>query len=128
MTGRLDATSSQWHDVAAMTAQAKTIDAAGAAERERVLAALRQQAPKMRALGIARLSLFGSMARGEIDPRSDVDLLVELDPKSHFSLFELVDLQDDLRALLGRPAHFAFASKLRPWLREEILDEAIPVY
>jgi predicted nucleotidyltransferase len=97
-------------------------------ERERVLAALRQQAPKLRGLSITRLSLFGSMARGDTDPKSDIDLLVELDPRSHFSLFELVDLQDDLETLLGRPAHIAFAAKLRPWLRDEISQEAIPIY
>jgi predicted nucleotidyltransferase len=111
-----------------MVAQAKTIPAAGAAERARVVMALRQQAPKLRGLGSTRLSLFGSMARGDTDPNSDIDLLVELDPQSHFSLFELVDLQDDLQDLLGRPAHVAFASKLRPWLRDEILQEAIPIY
>jgi predicted nucleotidyltransferase len=111
-----------------MAARAKTIPAAGAAERERVVTALRHQAPTLRGLGITSLSLFGSIARGDTDPNSDIDLLVELDPQSHFSLFELVDLQDDLRALLGRPAHIAFASKLRPWLRAEILQEAIPIY
>jgi predicted nucleotidyltransferase len=111
-----------------MAAQAKTIPAAGAAERERVVTALRQQAPKLRGLGITRLSLFGSMARGDTDPNSDIDLLLDLDPQSHFSLFELVDLQDDLQDLLGRPAHIAFASKLRPWLRHEILQEAVPIY
>jgi predicted nucleotidyltransferase len=111
-----------------MAVQAKTIPAAGAAERERVLTVLRQQAPKLRGLGIARLSLFGSMARGDTDPDSDIDLLVELDPPSHFSLFELVDLQEDLQSILGRRAHIAFASKLRPWLRDEVLQEAIPIY
>ena len=111
-----------------MTAQAKTIPPTGVAERERVLALLRRRASRLRGLGITRLSLFGSMARGEVGPKSDVDLLVEIDPESHFSLFELLDLQDDLLALLGRPAHFAFASKLRPWLREEILEEAISIY
>jgi uncharacterized protein len=111
-----------------MAAQAKTIPAAGAAERERVVTALRQQAPKLRRLGITRLSMFGSMARGDTDPNSDIDLLVELDSQSHFSLFELVDLQDDLQDLLGRPAHIAFVPKLRPWLRDEILQEAIPIY
>jgi uncharacterized protein len=74
-----------------MTVHTKMIDAAGPVERERVLAALRQEVPRLRGLGITRLSLFGSMARGEIDSRSDVDLLVEIDPASHFSLFELVD-------------------------------------
>jgi len=54
--------------------------------------------------------------------------LIEVDPTSHFSLFDLVDLQDDLHALLGRPTHFAFTSKLRPWLRQEVLAEAIPIF
>jgi predicted nucleotidyltransferase len=111
-----------------VTAKAKTIPTPGIAERERVVAVLREQIPKLRRLGIARLRLFGSIARGEVGPKSDVDLLVEIDPESHFSLFELVDLEDDLLSLLGRPAHFAFASKLRPWLREEILEEAISIY
>ena len=111
-----------------MTAPAEIFHTAAVAERERVLTALRQQIPKLRGLGITRLSLFGSVARGETDSKSDIDLLVELDPQSHFSLFELVDLRDELQAFLGRPAHIAFASKLRPWLREEILREAIPIY
>ena len=97
-------------------------------ERERVLAQLRAQAPHLRARGIRRLSLFGSMARADAGSESDVDLLIEVDPTGHFSLFDLVDLQDDLHALLGRRAHFAFASKLRPWLRQEILAEAISIF
>ena len=111
-----------------VTAQATPTHSTGVAERELAIAALRQSAPKLRALGIARLSLFGSMARGEVGSKSDIDLLVEVDPESHFTLFELLDLQDDLKALLGRPAHFAFASKLRPWLRDEIREEAISIY
>ena len=111
-----------------MTTQEKAIGTSAAAERERVLDTLRQQVSRLRALGITHLSLFGSVAHGEVGPRSDVDLLVELDPESRFTLFELLDLQEDLQARLGRPAHFAFASKLRPWLREQILAEAISIY
>jgi hypothetical protein len=110
-----------------MAAEIKTLDR-GLAERERILAHLRAQAPRLRARGIRRLSLFGSMARAEARSKSDVDLLIEVDSTSHFSLFDLVDLQDDLRTSLGRHTHFAFASKLRPWLRQEILAEAIPIF
>jgi len=98
------------------------------AERERVLAQLRAEAPRLRALGITHLSLFGSIARGKAGPGSDVDLLIEVDPDSHFSLFEVVDLQDELGAALGRPIHVAFASPMRPWLRAEILAEAIAIF
>ena len=97
-------------------------------ERARIVAQLREQAPRLRARGISRLSLFGSIARGEARAKSDLDLLIEVDPHSHFSLFDLVDLQDELNPLLGRHAHFAFAAKLRPWLRREILAEAISIF
>jgi len=110
-----------------MAAKTKTLER-GLAERERVLARLWAEAPRLRARGIRRLSLFGSIARAEAGSESDVDLLIEVDPASHFSLFDLVDLQDDLHTQLGRPMHFAFASKLRPWLRQEILAEAIAIF
>ena len=67
-----------------------------AAECERILAHLRAQAPRLRARGIRRLSLFGSIARAEARSKSDVDLLLEVDPASHFSVFDLVELRDDL--------------------------------
>jgi predicted nucleotidyltransferase len=115
---------------AAMSSPPRTAPPEAAAlERDRVLALLRAHAAAIRARGITRLALFGSVARGEAEPGSDVDLLIEeLDRARHLTLFDLVDLQDELRALLGRPAHFAFASKLRPWLREEIGKEAVPVF
>lgn len=97
------------------------------AERERVVEELRQAAPRLCARGVTHLSLFGSIAHGDAGPESDVDLLIEVDPSSHFSLFDLVDLQDDLLERLARPTHFAFAVKLRPWLREEIRTEAISI-
>jgi predicted nucleotidyltransferase len=68
------------------------------------------------------------MARGEAGCESDVDLLIEIDPRSHFSLFDVVDLQEGLSDALRRRVHVAFGSKMRPWLREEILEEAISVW
>ena len=62
-----------------MTTDAATIDRLGLAERERVLALLRTREPELRALGVSLLRLYGSMARGEAGPESDVDLMAELD-------------------------------------------------
>ena len=101
---------------------------APAAERDQVVARLHELAPRLRARGIRHLSLFGSMARGEAEPGSDIDLLIEIDRESRFSLFDVVDLQDELEAIFGRPTHFAFASAMRPWLREEIRAEAIAIF
>jgi uncharacterized protein len=98
------------------------------AERERVLRALHEEAPRLRARGITRLSLFGSMARGEAGPKSDIDLLIETDPEARVGFFDLFDLQEELETRLGRSVQFAFGSAMRPWLREWIEDERIEIF
>ena len=67
-----------------------------------VLAILREHEPELRAGGIKRLSLFGSVARGEEGPESDVDLAVELDPEAHIGLARLVGLEQRIAELVGR--------------------------
>lgn len=54
-----------------------------------------------RKYGVKKLSLFGSAARGELRPDSDVDLMVEFKPSSTTTSFDLIDLQDELSALFG---------------------------
>ena len=51
---------------------------------------------------IAELALFGSVLRDDFRPDSDVDVLVRFLPDSHISLFDLVDIEDDLTRMLGR--------------------------
>ena len=58
------------------------------------------------------LGVFGSVARGEERPASDLDFLVEFEPGS--SLFDLVRLQEDLRALLGHPVDVVSLGGLLP--------------
>lgn len=111
----------------AMASDVKTLDAA-LAERECALRILHQEAPRLRARGITRLSLFGSMARAEAGSKSDIDLLIEVDPESHFGLSDLLDLQEELGDLLGRRINFAFASEMRPWLRDWIEEDRIGIF
>jgi predicted nucleotidyltransferase len=59
----------------------------------------------------SRVRLFGSAARGEDGPDSDIDLLVDFDEDS--SLFDLVRLSRDLEALLGRPVDVVSVGGLR---------------
>jgi predicted nucleotidyltransferase len=113
---------------AAMASEAKTVVAGALAERERVLRILREQAPTLRARGIASLSLFGSMARAEAGPKSDVDLLIETDPAARLGFFELCDLRRELEAHVRRPVNFAFGSEMRPWLREWLEDDRIGIF
>ena len=54
-----------------------------------------------RKYGVKKLSLFGSAARGELRPDSDVDLMVEFKPESRTTSFDLIDMQDELSALFA---------------------------
>jgi uncharacterized protein len=112
-----------------MAAEAKTIDSRAPAERARVPGILREHEGELRAQGVARLRLFGSMARGEAGPDSDVDLIAEIGRSLSFSLLDLVGLQDYLRNLLGRKVEVGTTvSKMRPRMRQRFEAEAIEVF
>jgi uncharacterized protein len=112
----------------AMAAAVDTTTAAALEERERVLRVLRGQERELRARGLTRLALFGSTARGDRGPESDVDLLIEVDAARRFGLFAFLDLKNDLAALLGRPVDLAFPDAMRPRLRAAVLEDAVEVF
>lgn len=97
-------------------------------ERERIIAALKAHEPSLRARGVVALALFGSVARGEVRRGSDVDILVEIEPECPFSLIDLASLKHDLSDLLGRPADVTIGSDLRPFLRDAILADRLPIF
>lgn len=71
---------------------------------------------------IRKLSLFGSVLRGDFRPDSDVDVLVEFSPEADHSLFDFVDMQDELAGLLGRKVDLVERKGIRnPFRRYEIL-------
>jgi len=78
-----------------------------------------------RAHGARNLQLFGSVARGEERPDSDLDLLVEMEPGR--SLLDHIALKQDLEDLLGRDIDVVTEQSLHPRLRDRVLREAIPL-
>lgn len=72
-----------------------------------------------------RIRVFGSVARGDDHPDSDIDLLVDFAPEA--SLLDLVGLQQDAEALLGRRVDVVTPDGVSPFLRERILLEARPL-
>lgn len=75
--------------------------------------------------GARNLRVFGSVARGESDERSDIDLLVDMEPGR--SLFDLGGLVMDLRSLLGRSVDVVTERGLRERIRERVMRDAIPL-
>ena len=78
-----------------------------------------------RNFGARSVRLFGSLARGEADAASDIDLLVELEPGR--SLLDLGGMQFELEALLGRHVDVVTERGLRPRIRDRVLREAVPL-
>ncbi|MDP9355911.1 MAG: nucleotidyltransferase family protein [Chloroflexota bacterium] len=81
---------------------------------------------------VRELSLFGSALRDDFRPDSDLDLLVEFEPTAGWSLFDLVDMQDELGALMGRSVDLIERPAIEGsynWIRRrEILGTARPIY
>ena len=75
--------------------------------------------------GAANVRVFGSVARGEATPESDVDLLVEWEPGR--SLLDHAGLVLDLQDLLGAPVEVGTERSLHWYVRERILAEAVPL-
>lgn len=75
--------------------------------------------------GAHNIRVFGSVARGQSDPRSDIDFLVDLDPGR--SLLDLGGLQRDLEKLLAAPVDVVSARGLRERVRERVLRDAVPL-
>ncbi len=75
--------------------------------------------------GAQDVRLFGSFARGEAQEKSDVDFLVRVGPKT--SSWFPAGLILDLEGLLGRKVDVVTESSLHPLLREEVLEEALPL-
>ncbi|MBC8204068.1 nucleotidyltransferase family protein [bacterium] len=74
---------------------------------------------------VKNLRIFGSVARGEDDEESDIDLLASF-PEG-FTLFDLVDLVKEIEELLGCKVDIASERGLKERVRARILNEAIPI-
>ncbi len=77
---------------------------------------------------VRELAVFGSAARGEMRPDSDIDMLVEFFPEAQVDLVDHAGLMLELSSLLGRRVDLVSKRGLKPLIRESILDEARLVY
>jgi predicted nucleotidyltransferase len=73
--------------------------------------------------GARNVQVFGSIARGEARPDSDVDILIQLDPGR--SLLDLIAIKQDLEDLLGCSVDVVTEAALSPYIRDQVLKEAV---
>lgn len=94
-----------------------------ALSRNSVLTTLKDHQPELAKFGVERIALFGSVVRNEATQESDVDLLVEFNRP--IGLFEFIELQIYLEALLGTSVDLVTPDALRDEMRDEILSETV---
>jgi predicted nucleotidyltransferase len=73
--------------------------------------------------GARNVRVFGSLARGEARPDSDIDILVNLD--SGRSLLDIIALKQDLEDLLGCEVDVVTEEAISPYIREQVLKETV---
>jgi uncharacterized protein len=100
----------------------------GLMRRNEVLSALKQAEPALRARGVAALYIFGSHARDEARPDSDVDVFIDKDKSRKFGFDEFMDVYFLLQERLGAGVDYGTREGLHPVLRPAIERDAIRVF
>ncbi len=77
---------------------------------------------------IKRLSLFGSALRTDFGPDSDIDMLIEYAPEAKIDAYAILRQQADLCNLIGRPVDLGTPQTLSPYIRQEVIESAEPLY
>lgn len=93
-----------------------------------VLSTLREHEQTLRKRGILHAGVFGSVARGDATPSSDVDILVDIDYATGFGTMDLMELEESLAAMLGRRVDLVSAGGLKPGKHDDIRRDAVRAF
>jgi len=94
-------------------------------DRSEAIATLRRSEPDLRARGVRRAAVFGSVARGDSRPDSDIDIMIEIDPESRLTVFDYAGLKDYIASLFDRPVDVVNRDGLKPYVRPAATADAI---
>jgi predicted nucleotidyltransferase len=96
------------------------------------LAAIRQrlaaEEPELRRRGVRHLAVFGSVARGDDRPDSDVDVAVEIEAGRSFSLIRMEETRLFLEDALRRPVDLGEVDSFRPHVRATFERDGVPIF
>lgn len=92
-------------------------------DRDEPVKLITKHTAEFTALGVRSLAVFGSMARGEARPDSDIDILVEF--ARPIGLFGFLEVKERLEHVLGRSVDLVTRRALHPRMRDKVLEEAV---
>jgi predicted nucleotidyltransferase len=97
-------------------------------DRNGVIRILREHERELHRQGVAHAALFGSLARGEAGPESDIDILIDLNPDARLSVFDYVGVKEYIAGLFDAPVDVVNREGLKPYLRQAALTDVLHAF
>jgi uncharacterized protein len=94
-------------------------------DKHDIIARLRENEAALRAQGVAHAALFGSLARGDHRPDSDIDIMIELDPAARVTMFDYVDIREYIEGLFQGPVDVVNRDGLKQFVQPRAAADAI---
>ena len=91
---------------------------------QQILAKLRENEAGLRARGVCHAALFGSRARGNARPDSDIDIMIEVDPSAGIGVYEYVALKEFITGLFDGPVDVVSREGLKHYIRPAATTDA----
>lgn len=97
-------------------------------DSRQIIETLRQHEDELHRQGVAHIALFGSVARGDARPDSDIDILIDLNPDARLSVFDYVGLKDYIAGLFEADVDVVNRKGLKPYLKPAVLAETVDAF
>lgn len=97
-------------------------------QRDAIVQKLKTLRPDLSAEGVTHVALFGSRARGDYSEKSDLDLLLEVDPASRFSILNLVGVERIVEQALGIQTNAFMRRSLDDGFRDSVKNDVIEIF
>jgi len=94
-------------------------------DKQDIIARLRENEVALRARGVTHAALFGSRARGDDRPGSDIDIMIEIEPEAVQDVYAYVGLKSYIAELFAEPVDVVDRAALKPYVRPPAEAEAV---